>query len=192
MKQAAYALVGLLTGLFVAGALLLVSRLPGGQPVTLEQPPTKVPIEVHVVGGVLRPGVYLFADGSRVQDAIGAAGGLTTDADVNALNLAAKLEDGQQLIVPALGEAPAAAVPTSGFRVLPGMSTATPSADLVNINTASADELAGLPGIGPTIAQRIIDYRQAHGSFAAIEDIMNVAGIGVVTFDNIKALITVQ
>jgi competence protein ComEA len=148
---------------------------------------------VHVIGAVLRPGLYAFAEDSRVQDAITAAGGLTSDAQLEGINLAAKLEDGQQLNIPS-GESGVAApvLPTSGFRVLPPeQATATPSGDLININTASAEVLATLPGIGPTTAQRIVDYRTENGPFARIEDLLNVAGIGPATFDNISTLITV-
>jgi competence protein ComEA len=115
---------------------------------------------------------------------------LSADADLDALNLAAKLEDGQQLDVPYSGGAASTAVPTTSFRVLPAGATATPSGELINISTASADQLETLPGIGPTLAQNIVTYRSAHGPFAHIEDIMNVAGIGPATFDNIKDLIT--
>ncbi len=196
MKSIVYILVGLLSGFILAGALFLVTRLPAGRPVTLQPPPTQVPIEVHVTGAVLRPGVYLFAEGSRVQDAITAAGGLTADADVSGVNLAAKLEDGQQLDVPGGsgggGAASSGATQSSpAFRVLPGIATETPQTDLININTASADELETLPGIGPTLAQRIIDYRTQHGPFQRIEDIMDVPGIGPSTFDQIQSLITV-
>jgi competence protein ComEA len=190
MRQAGYVVAGLLAGFLLAGILYAVTRVPTGTPVALEPPPTRIPLEVHVIGAVLRPGVYIFVDGSRVQDAITAAGGLAAGADPDALNLAARLEDGQQLDVPYLGGAPPAAVPTAGFRVLPAEPTATPAANLININTAPANELETLPGIGPTIAQNIVDYRSLHGPFAHIEDIMNVAGIGPSTFDNIKGLIT--
>jgi competence protein ComEA len=192
MKQVGLVLLGLMAGLILAGALLIVTRLPAGKPVTLEEPPTQVPIEVHVVGAILRPGLYRFPDGSRVQDAISAAGGLASGADLNALNLAAKLEDGQQLVIPYPGGAPPTPGPTQGFQVIPGLGTPTPSQSLININTGSAQDLNSLPGIGPSIAQRIIDYRAAHGPFSQIEDIMNVAGIGPATFDNIKDLITVH
>ena len=193
MRQAGYVIAGLLAGFLLSGLVFLVARPPAGTPITLEAPPTEAPIEVHVIGAVLRPGLYIFAEGSRVQDAVTAAGGLSSDADLNALNLAAKLEDGQQLNVPSrAGAAPPGAAPTSGFRVLPSTeATATPAGDLLNINTASAEELAALPGIGPTTAQRIVDYRTANGPFARIEDLLNVAGIGPATFDNIQALITV-
>jgi len=90
------------------------------------------------------------------------------------------------------GGLPAGPEPTAPFRVLPGTSpTATPSADLLDINTATVEELASLPGIGPTTAQRIVDYRTENGPFARIEDIMNVAGVGPATFDSIQDLITV-
>jgi competence protein ComEA len=192
MKQAGYILIGLFLGLIMAGALMLVTGLPGGTPVKLEEPPTQVPIEVHVIGAILRPGLYRFAEGSRVQDAITAAGGLSSEADVTTLNLAAKLEDGEQLTIPFPGGAAPTKLSTPGFQVLPGAGTPTPRAGLVNINTASAAVLSSLPGIGPTIAQRIVDYRTAHGPFAHVQDIMNVPGIGPATFDNIRNAITVQ
>jgi competence protein ComEA len=190
VRQTIYVLVGILAGFVLAGIIFTVARVPGGRPVTLDAPSTEAPLEVHVVGAVLRPGVYVLLEGSRVQDAISAAGGFSVAADLNALNLAAKLEDGQQLDVPYLSGAASTAVPTTSFRVLPAGATATPSDELININTASTEELETLPGIGPTIAQNIATYRSAHGPFAHIEDIMNVAGIGPATFDNIKDLIT--
>jgi competence protein ComEA len=191
MKQVGLVLAGMLVGFLIAGILLVATRIPAGTPVALNPPPTKIPIEIHVVGAVLRPGVYLFPEGSRVQDAITTAGGLTSDAEIGGMNLAAKLEDGQQLEIPAsAGSAPSVA-PTTAFRIIPSSATATPSGDLININSASLDQLESLPGIGPTTAQNIIDYRTEHGPFAHIEDILNVAGIGPATFDSIKDLITV-
>jgi competence protein ComEA len=192
MKQTALVAVGVLAGFLLAGALFLITRVPAGHPVTLEAAPTQVPLEVHVVGAVLRPGVYVFVEGSRIQDAITAAGGLSSEADLEAINLAATLEDGQQLAIPYRGGSPPAAQPTSAFRVLPSAdATATPSVDLIDINSASPEELATLPGIGATTAQRIVEYRTEHGPFARLEDIMNVAGIGPATFDSIRTLITV-
>ncbi len=168
MRQVLYVLVGVVGGFALAGAIFLLSRSDAGQSVVLEAAPTQPPLQVHVIGAVLRPGLYAFVEGSRVQDAVTAAGGLTADADLTGINLAAKLEDGQQLSIPGGGGGGAAQpAATSGFRVLPsGEATATPSGDLVNINTASADLLATLPGIGPTTAQRIVDYRTENGPFA--------------------------
>jgi competence protein ComEA len=212
MKQVAYVLIGLLVGFILAGALFLVARLPDGEPVALEPSPTKVSIEVQVLGGVVHPGVYSFPEGSRVQDAITAAGGLLAGIDPNSINLVAKLQDGQQVniaggtgsssgespdnpfsVVPSSNN-PFSVIPTSNlpFTVIstPVGSTVTPN--LININTAALGELDTLPGIGPTTAQKIIDYRNQHGPFGSITEIMNVAGIGPSTFDLIQGLISVK
>ena len=155
----------------------------------------KEPIAVHVIGAVPRPGLYEFAEGARVQDAIDAAGGLLASASVDTINLAALLEDGQQLDIPyKAGEEPTTSNSNDDTSLeLPGAteeSSAGSSQDLININTASVEELDSLPGIGPTIAQRIIDYRDENGPFQTIEDILNVSGVGPSTFDQIKDLIT--
>lgn len=193
MRNVLYVLVGVMAGFALAGLLFFISRAPAGEPIVLQPAPTKSPIAVHVVGAVPRPGLYEFAEGARVQDAIDAAGGQLSSADTSSINLAALLEDGQQLVIPyKAGEEPSneeAQVP-----VLPGAEETeeTPvNSDLLNINTASVEELDDLPGIGPTIAQRIVDYRDENGPFDAIEDIMNVSGIGPSTYDQIKDLITV-
>lgn len=195
MKQVAYLMAGVLIGFILAGAIFIVTRLPGGQPVALEPVPTKAPIEVHVVGDVVRPGVYELPEGSRVKDAIDAAGGLLAAADVSSLNLAARLEDGEQLQVGTGSAGAAASSSASGNAAAPFsvISTPTPSgssADLLDINTATVDELDQLPDIGPTVAQNIVNYREENGPFSTIEDIMNVPGIGPATFDGLKDLIT--
>jgi competence protein ComEA len=200
MKNALYVLLGVMAGFLLAGTLVFVSRAPAGEPILLEPPPTKAPVAVHVVGAVPRPGLYEFAKGARVQDAIDAAGGLLAEANVDSLNLAALLEDGQQLVIPykdgsgTSSDSGTVNLPSSESAV-PTAETATSSnssnADLVNINTASLDELIALPSIGPTIAQKIIDYRNENGAFSTIEDIMNVSGVGPSIFEDIKDLITV-
>ena len=195
MKNVLYSLVGVIAGFALAGLLMFISRAPAGEPIMLQPAPTKEPIAVHVIGAVPRPGLYEFAEGARVQDAIDAAGGLLASANIDTINLAALLEDGQQLNIPyKAGEEPTDTSSDTSLN-LPGV-TETPEisgndADLVNINTASLEELDGLPGVGPTIAQRIIDYRTENGPFLTIEDIMNVSGIGPSTFDQIKDMITV-
>jgi competence protein ComEA len=194
MKNVIYTLVGVMAGFALAGMLLFVSRTPAGEPIVLQPAPTKEPIAVHIIGAVPRPGLYEFAEGSRVQDAIDAAGGLLTSANVDSVNLAALLEDGQQLDIPYKAGADSSNENGDDALVLPG-ATEKPDAseagqDLVNINTASAEELDNLPGIGPTIAQRIVEYREANGSFQTIDDLMNVSGIGPSTFENIKELIS--
>ena len=196
MKNALYVLLGVMAGFVLAGTLIFVSRAPAGEPIILEPAPTQAPIAVHVIGAIPRPGLYEFSEGARVQDAIDAAGGLLASADSNALNLAALLEDGQQLDVPYEGGQDPETT-TNSFD-LPGSteeptdnSSDTSNTELVNINTASLEELDSLPGIGPTTAQKIIDYREENGPFSVIEDIENVSGIGPSTFENIKDLITV-
>ncbi len=191
MKNVLYVLLGVIAGFVLAGVLVYVSRAPSGEPIILQPAPTAAPIAVHVIGAVPRPGLYEFPEGARVQNAIDAAGGLLAGANADALNLAALLTDGQQLDIPyQSGGEPSN--DTSTFE-LPTSETQTPTSnsntELININTASLDELISLPGIGPTTAQKILNYRDANGPFSAIEDIMNVSGIGPATFDEIKDLI---
>ncbi len=193
MKNALYVLLGVMAGFILAGVLVFVSRAPAGSPIVLNAAPTEVPIAVHVIGAVARPGLYEFPTGARIQDAIDAAGGVLAEASSESLNLAQLLEDGQQLDIPyKAGSAP---VSTPGLD-LPTSTTPTPSADpnveLININTATLEELDTLPGIGPSTAQKIIDYRTANGPFANIEDLVNVSGIGPSTMDQIRPLITVD
>jgi competence protein ComEA len=198
MKNILYALIGLMAGFVLAAILLIVTRMPGGQPVTLEPAPTKAPIVIQIMGAVVKPGVYSMPDGSRVEDAVNAAGGLLAEADSNSVNLAVRLEDGQQINIPSLGGSGISETSTPTRAPFTVVSTATSSTtatvaprSLVNINTATVQQLDALPGIGPVTAQSIVTYRQQHGPFQHIEDIMNVPGIGPVTFDNIQNLITV-
>jgi competence protein ComEA len=130
-------------------------------------------ISVHVAGAVRTPGVYILSDGSRVQDAIAAAGGALADADIHRLNLAALLSDGQKIYVPAQDNNEGSGGP-----------------GLININTAGLIELETLPNIGPARAQKIIDYRELHGPFSSLEEITKVDTIGPKIFESIKDLIT--
>jgi competence protein ComEA len=205
-------LYGLLAGLLAVGVLLVVARRPPGHPVILGEPPTPIPLRVHVTGAVAQPGVYALPRGSIVQDALAAAGGLTARADVSALNLAQLLVEGDQVSVPelppTLTPTPTLAptdTPAPTITVGPGTPTPTPqptataprpttgptSSKLININTATQAELETLPRIGPAMAARIIEYRTAHGLFKRTEDNMNVKGIGPATYAQIKDLITV-
>jgi competence protein ComEA len=190
MKTILNIVIGILVGLLLAGGIWIGMRSPQGESIELRAAPTPEPLRVHVAGAVVRPGVYELNKDGRVEDAVDAAGGFVAEADKNALNLAEHLQDGQRLDIPFV----AGFVPTeqSGFVVVTEGTPPPPVGDeLVDINTASAEELDKLPGIGPTIAQRILDYRTQHGPFAAIEDIVNVPGIGDATFAEIKDLITV-
>jgi competence protein ComEA len=128
---------------------------------------------VHVAGAVRRPGVYRMRQGARVDDAVTRAGGPRRRADLGAVNLAAELEDGRQILVPLRVSAATAAAPT-------GASTAAPSQPGVplNLNTATLEQLDALQGIGPATAQQILDYREQHGGFGSVEELDQVPGIG--------------
>jgi competence protein ComEA len=142
-------------------------------------------LAVHVAGRVRRPGLVRLPTGSRVQDAIRAAGGATSGADLDAINLARKLTDGEQIRVPAPGD-PA---PPPDLAVTPGSSGATPSAPL-DLNTATPEQLDTLPGVGEVTASRIVTYRSAH-PFTTVDELLEVPGIGQRRFDQLKDLVTV-
>ncbi|MGY1770777.1 helix-hairpin-helix domain-containing protein [Blastococcus sp. SYSU D00813] len=135
-------------------------------------------VTVSVVGRVARPGLVVLPEGLRVADAIAAAGGLLPDADPAAVNLAAVLSDGQQIAV----GVPGAAVPAGGPPAAPGR---------VSLNAAGVAELDALPGIGPVLAQRIVDHRTENGPFTSVEQLEDVPGIGPVVFDELADLVTV-
>lgn len=139
-------------------------------------------IFVHILGEVNAPGLYELREGDRAVDAVAAAGGFTDDADQAQLNLARFVTDGEQIVVPKAGEAPA-----------PG-STAEPGVDAsgkISLNTADATQLEELPQIGPALAERIIAWREENGGFTAVEDLLSVPGIGDKTFDGLRDLVTV-
>jgi len=140
-------------------------------------------IVVDVVGAVRKPGVYNFAQGARVIDAVRAAGGFTPEAESQAINLARPLVDGEQVVVPKKGEAPTGAGGAGPSAQQPG--------GKVNINSATASDFEDLPGIGPVLAQKIVDYRDQHGPFRSIQDLMKVTGIGQKKFDSLQAYVTV-
>lgn len=149
--------------------------------------PVATAVVVHVAGAVQAPGVYRLAAGARVIDAVQAAGGLTADSNADAVNLAGLLADGERVYVPRLGEV--APVVVSGS---PGSGTGTsPPAGPVNLNTATADDLDALPGVGPATAATILAYRDQHGPFASVEDLADVRGIGPAKLDALRGLVTV-
>lgn len=149
--------------------------------------PSPVSVFVHVAGWVRKPGVYELAEGQRVMDAIEAAGGAKNGADLDALNLAAPLVDGTQILVPRA----ASSVPPGSAGVVPPGAPGTGPGGLVNINTASETELETLPGIGPVTAQAIIDYRTENGPFGSVDELEDVSGIGPATLAEIADLVTI-
>lgn len=146
-------------------------------------------VVVDVTGAVVAPTVARLPAGSRVDDAVLAAGGYAEDADLSAINRAALLIDGQKVHVPRVGETSAAE--GGGYSFGQDVSAASDGSGLVNINTADASALDALPGVGPATAEAIIKDREENGPFASIEDIMRVSGIGEKKFENLKDAICV-
>jgi competence protein ComEA len=193
--------VVILINVALLGGFLFWTRRPTPTPIEVVPPqptpspqltatPTPSPLRIYVTGAVAHPDVYLLAPGSIVKDAIEAAGGASQDADLVGINLAQELRDQQQLYVPRQGET-APPPPVTGGEATPSPEAGAPGGK-ININTAGVEELDTLPGIGPTFAQRIIEYRENNGPFESIEDIVLVSGIGDATFAKIKDLITIQ
>lgn len=148
------------------------------------------PITVHVTGEVAVPGVYVLAGGQRVDDAIRAAGGPTADADLDALNLAARLADGEKIVVPR--RAPALAATAAAAPTAPALVTPATAAGRVSLNRATAADLDQLPGIGPVTAQRILDYRARTGGFRRVEELREAKLVNASTYERIKELVTVD
>jgi competence protein ComEA len=173
MKSILNITYGVLIGLLAAGIIWLAVKPARGEQVTLLPTATPGSLTVYVSGAVATPGVYILPAGSRVEAAVTAAGGLLPGAEANNINLALLVVDGQQVNVPGI------------------VDTSHVNAGRVNINTATLDELGNLPGIGPTAAQAILDYRLQHGPFQVIQEIQNVPGIGPATFAVIQNFISV-
>lgn len=196
------AAVVLLLGAFVVAVIVSAANQQGStssvtpvgaspSPGALSSPtpsPSRAPeLLVHVLGAVADPGLVTLAAGSRVVDALAAAGGLADDANVAGVNLARPVSDGEQLTVPAIGEPlPVPAPGGSGAASGP-----TSGGGTVNLNSATQADLETLPRIGPTLASRILDYRTANGGFTAPTDLLQVTGIGQKLFDGLNELVTV-
>jgi competence protein ComEA len=172
----------------IAVAIIITMASSGSASTTLEPTESAVassrPVValVHVLGAVARPGLVELGADARVVDAIAAAGGLTADADTARVNLARTVTDGEQLVVPKIGEV-APTVPDTGGPM--GEKSMT-----VNVNTADLAGLEELPGIGPALAQRIIDWRETNGGFSSIDDLGNVSGIGEKILAGLRDLVT--
>jgi len=148
--------------------------------------PARTILVVHVVGQVRQPGLYRLRDGARIADAVHRAGGALRDADLAAVNLAAPLVDGVQVVVPARspdGASPSAAGESGG-------GAAGPGGPLVSLSSATVEQLDELPGVGPITAQKIVDYRTEHGPFASVDDLDAVPGIGPTRIEQLRDLVT--
>jgi competence protein ComEA len=171
--------------LVVAGKLLVPAgaakdgAAPARVPTALRAG-TAPPLVVHVVGAVRTPGLYELRRGARVADAVSKAGGATAKADLALINLAAPLSDGQQVVVPA--RAPPVASAGVG-------TTDTAATGPLHLNSASVEQLDALPGVGPVTAQKIVDYRQAHGAFGSVDDLDAIPGIGPARLEQLRDLV---
>lgn len=144
-------------------------------------PPAPPPaLVVDVAGAVRRPGLYRLPSGSRVADAVSRAGGAGAKAAMDAVNLAAPLADGEQVVVPTRSTAGVAA---------PAGSSAASTSGPVSLSTATAEQLDALPGIGPVTAQKIVDYRTAHGAFHSVDELDAISGIGPAKLDQLRGLV---
>ena len=172
---------------------------------SIDVPPKPAQICIHVAGKVNKPGLYNLPPGSRVMDAIKAAGGPLTNADMESINLAEVLSDGQQIYIAPKGEItpPKRSVVRGGTAQAKGPQKSAekegtpaleklkvPGKGTVNINSAGLDELQRLPGIGPAYAQRILDYRTEHGRFTSVEQLDNVKGIGPKTLEKLRPFVS--
>ncbi|GAB3623911.1 ComEA family DNA-binding protein [Mariniluteicoccus endophyticus] len=203
---AAMLVLGTLVGLYaltraraipIEHAAVQVAEAPAPAP-SASPTPSATPLRVHVTGAVNRPGVVTLRPGARVQDAIDAAGGLTPQARPGELNLAAALDDGQQVVVGDVrrpgGEVRGDGnVPPSGA---PGATSAAPNGKpaqgaRLNLNTATVDQLDALPGVGPVTAQKIVAWRTEHGRFSKVAELQEVPGIGPKSFAELEPLVTV-
>lgn len=159
------------------------------------EPTPSAEVVVHVSGAVKRAGVYRLAPDSRVADAIEQAGGATEHADLDALNLAEPLQDGQKIHVPRKGEVSpptvASVAPSRTPRSAPQAAAAATQFP-INLNTATAEQLEAIPGIGPVLAHRIIEYRQTRGRFQSVDELLEVRGIGSKRLENMRPYVVVK
>lgn len=197
-ERALHYLLVFCSGAIVTALLLTLNRRVLPAPILIEPPPpmptalptaTPGPIRVFINGGVKMPGVYELPPNSILQDAVSLAGGFEAEANQAVINLALPLQDGMQVYVPLLMETAVVPLVTESE---PVDSEIENEGGLVNINDATVEELDSLPGIGPTTAQNIVEFRSANGLFLSIEEIMLVSGIGEAKFAQIEDLITVE
>lgn len=164
-------------------------------PSAADPPVAPQELVVHVSGAVKKAGVYRLSEGSRVADAIEQAGGAAENADLDALNLAEPLTDGQKVHVPRKGETPPASVAaaTAPSTAARPERAAKPAVQFpIDLNTATAEQLEAIPGIGPVLAQRIVDHRRLHGKFQSVDDLLQVHGIGQKRLESMRPYVTVR
>lgn len=182
-RDALVAVAAVLLLLLLVGRLLVHSGAPSGsaaRPILpVARPKAPAALVVDVVGAVRRPGLYSLHEGDRVADALARAGGATPKAVVEAINLAAPIADGEQVVVPRRG----AATPAGA-----AAAAASPTGP-VQLSTATVEQLDALPGVGPVTAQKIVDYRTKHGAFHSVDELDAISGIGQARLDQLRDLV---
>jgi len=187
MKQWQILTFCVLVTFIVAGLIVLISSTPSGTPIELIPIPTSSGITVHISGAIINPGVYRLDQGSRIEDAVKKAGGLTETANIETVNLAKIIRDGEKINIPAI------CINCENTSVKTTETDLIPSNDSpLNINTATIEELEQLPGIGPTIAEDIIEYREKVGFFRSISELDNVPGLGPTKIQQFIDMVTVE
>ena len=168
---------------------LIADANPTNQAIPTDPPDTPSTVIVYISGAVHAPDVYELPSEARIKDLVVAAGGLTADANLERINLAERLKDSQHIHIPSQGELANEGASAENAADTPQADT--PQSETLNLNTASAADLESLPGIGASLAQRIVEYRTATGPFKSVEDLRNVKGIGPALFAKIAPLISV-
>ncbi len=190
MKTWQHILLGFLLGVISVGVIALAVHPPRGMPIQLLPAPTQQPITVYVTGCINSPGLYQLSTGSRVVDAMETAGGNCPSANLEGINLAAKLADGMQVDIPFEGNQSSTHPVIEENNPIDG--NLPIREESININTASWEVIETLPGIGPEKAKQIVQYRQEIGTFLSLDDLLKVPGIGTIIFNQIKPFLTLD
>jgi len=170
MKSWMQYLLGFFLGIGAAAVIYLIAVPPRGTPIMLLPTPTPSPVIVYISGNVEDPGVYSLPAGSRIQDLVNAAGGILPESELDSINLAEMLSDSQHVHIPVTGE-------TDSDEVNPTFP--------LDLNSATAEDLDTIPGIGPVLASEIVSYREQYGDFSSLGDLLNVTGIGEAKLNDI-------
>jgi competence protein ComEA len=184
IRQLTIIAIALAAGALASIAVIYAMDRQSAPEIVIDDPRDGAEMVVSVKGAVATPGTYRLAGDARVKDAVDAAGGTTSDADLSGINMAARVTDEQELVIPAKQ--------TSAQGLIAGTPPASDSeSEQININTASAAELDELPGIGEVLAARIVAYREEHGPFESVDALAQVDGISIAMVDEIRSMITV-
>lgn len=184
MKSGWLLAYGILIGLLAGGLIFLLGAPTQGEPIKLRPVPTPGPILIHVSGEVVNPGIYSLPVNSRIKDVVESAGGLTEQADDSRINLVALISDGQKIQIPA--KPVPQNIQAENVTIIPENFVYP-----IDLNTANQAELESLPGIGPKTAQAILSYRDEHGFFKTVDELVDVPNIGPATLQKIRDLVTV-